>query len=95
MQVNNSNRAWAMKLLSQLEGWQNYPRTEAGMTMNAEAFLSIVENEERGLWLMDQIKFGLRKFPVPLVMREIYNCKHEPADGRKPEDFMAVKYEIS
>lgn len=93
MENNPRTTAWAIRLVEGMDYLPGFPKSDAGLASFCEEFLSIVENEERGLWLISQMKRGSKRFPVPLTMRRIYNTKYDPADGIHPErDLMAVKH---
>lgn len=91
---NTANLNWALELFTKLEGMLGYPRTEPPLIFTCEEFLSIVHDREKGEWLFRELARGCTRFPIPRVMREIYNNRYTPADGLKPEDLFVVKYGV-
>jgi hypothetical protein len=90
----SKNMAWIKDKLQAFSSVYGFPKNEQGMTMLCEQFLKIVHDEERAEWLLEQLAdMEMRRFPMPIVMRRIYDTRWTPADGRKPNETIASQIE--
>jgi hypothetical protein len=88
------NLTWIKGKLDAFSGVYGFPKTEPGLLMYCEEFLKIVHNEERAEWLLGEMRrMEMRRFPMPIVLRRIYDTLWTPADGLTPDKMLGATIE--